>query len=115
MKTIKIVFVVLGFILFFTIAFALFEPSADPTGFFVYVPNLAIINYDNNEPLNSELKIDFMTSGTNDLIITSLKGDMEFMELKCDNQISNPVIDDNKIIYNDFIYLYVIMYVKWHL
>ena len=102
MRLIKIILITLSFLLFFASAFILFEPGNDPTGFFVYLPSIAIINPNNNISLNSNLEIDFITKGTNDLTITSLKGKMEFIELRCNNQILTPVTEKNMIIYKDY-------------
>lgn len=86
MKLTTAMLTILGFGLFFLSAFLLFEPNNSPTGFFAYTPSLAIVNTDNNVPINSNLEIEFITKGTNDLTITPL-GNMEFLELKCNNQI----------------------------
>ena len=102
MKTLKTALIVFGFVLFFLSAVMLFEPNNNLTGFFVYVPNLAIINNDNSQPLNSNLEISFMTGGTNDLTITPLTGEMRFIELRCDDKIMIPAVDGNKIIYEDY-------------
>ena len=102
MKFFKIILIPLGFIIFFISALVLFEPSSDPTGFFVYTPSLAVINYENNQPLNSNLKIEFMTTGTNDLIITSLTGDMKVVGLKCGNTVLNPVSEGNSAFYEGY-------------
>jgi hypothetical protein len=102
MKTIKIISIIVGFILFFIISIMLFEPNTDPTGLFTYVPALAVINNNNNVPLNNNLEIVFITSSKNDLTITSLTGEMEFVELRCNDQTLNPVVDKDKIIYKDY-------------
>ena len=102
MKLIKIILITLGFLLFFASSFILFEPGKNPTGCFMYIPSLAVINPNNNILLNSTLEIDFLTKGTNDLIITSLKGNMEFIKLRCNNQILKPNIEENKITYKDY-------------
>ncbi|MEE9525012.1 MAG: hypothetical protein V3V78_00200 [Candidatus Woesearchaeota archaeon] len=81
MKIIKALFIILGFVLFLLSAFLLFEPSSSPTGFFVYTPNLAIINTNNNVPLNSNLEIEFITKGTNDLTIN-----VDILELRCNDK-----------------------------
>ncbi len=102
MKTIKTISIIFGFAVFFISAFLLFEPSRNPTGFFVYTPYLEIINQEKYEPLNSELKIGIITIVTYNLVITTLKGDMEFIELRCGDKILNPLVKGNKIIYNDY-------------
>ena len=80
----------------------MFEPSSDPTGFFVYAPSLAIMNPDNHQQLNSILEINFITSGTNDLAVTLQKGSIKFIELKCNSQLLAPVIEDNKLFYKGY-------------
>jgi len=102
MKFINIILIIIGFILFFISAFILFEPSNGPTGFFVYVPSLAIVNPDNNVPLNSNLEVEFMTKGTNDLAINPSEGDIKFIELKCGDKKVIPALDNEKIMFKDY-------------
>ncbi|MBW2966584.1 hypothetical protein KY342_05760 [Candidatus Woesearchaeota archaeon] len=103
MKITKTILIAIGFILFFITALLLFEPNTDPTGFFViYSPSMAVINNINNQPLNSNLEISFMTSGTKDLTITSLNGNFDFIELRCNNKLLNPAVQQGKIIYKDY-------------
>ena len=82
-----IIFIIIGLLLFILCMFGLFEPSIDPTGFFVYTPRIAVFNPSNSQPVNNSLEISFMTRGTNDLIITPLKGSMKILELRCGSQI----------------------------
>jgi len=96
-KTVKFFFITGGFFLFTLSAFLLFEPSTNPTGFFVYTPTLAIVNSNNNIPVNSNLEIQFMTKGTNDLIITPL-GNIKFLELRCNDN----VLITNNLHYKDY-------------
>ena len=102
MRTIKIISIIIGFILFFITAVMIFEPNSDPTGFFAYIPSIAVINSNNNIPLDNDLGIAFITNGKNDLIITPMSGDMKFIELRCNDQILNPVVDEGRIIYKDY-------------
>lgn len=101
-KAVKLILIIFAFALFLASAFILFEPGNDPTGFFVYAPGLAVVNHKNNQPLNSNLKIEFMTKGTNDLIITSLTGNMEFLELNCNNQKLAPAANNKDITYKGY-------------
>jgi hypothetical protein len=87
MKLSKIIIITLGFGLFILAAFSLFEPSASPTGFFVYTPGIAIINPINHAGLNSNLEIEFITKGTNDLKILP-SGAAEIVELRCDDKVA---------------------------
>ena len=93
MKTVKIILTILGFVLFFFSVFVLFEPSDNPTGFFVYTPSIAIINPSNNQPLNSNLEIEFMTKGTNDLTITAKTGEMKVIGLKCNDEVMGNTLE----------------------
>ena len=102
MKTTKIILITVGFALFFLSMVLLFEPTNGPTGFFVYTPNLAIINYNNNVPLDNNLEIEFMTRGTNNLTIIPAMGEIEFLELKCNNQLLSPFMEDNVIVVKDY-------------
>ena len=101
MKKTKIMFTTLGIALFVLSAITLFKPTDGPTGFFVSATDLVINNYNNKELLNNNLKIDFMTRGTKDLTIITPKGDMEFVELNCNNQPLRTSVQDNKIEYKD--------------
>jgi len=103
MKVIKIFFIVIGFILFFASAFLLFESDTDPTGAFLKIPKIMILNPDNDNALYSELDINFVTNGKNDLIITSKIGGFRFKEIKCGNEIINPSVNENMIEYKDYL------------
>ncbi len=85
MKLIKLIFIITCFSVFVLSGFLLFEPGIlSPTGHFVYTPNLAIINPQNNVHLDNDLEIGFITKGTNNLTITS-SGKMDLIELRCGN------------------------------
>ncbi len=101
-KYIKILFIVLGSILFAISAFMLFEPSTDPTGFFTYMPNIEVINSENAVQLNSNLDIEFITSGTKDLTITKINGNMQFVGLRCGTQKLDILTANEAIEYEDY-------------
>ncbi|MBR9692098.1 hypothetical protein GOV06_04925 [Candidatus Woesearchaeota archaeon] len=96
MKLVKIILTTSGFALFLLSIFVLFEPTDSPTGFFAYTPNLAIINSNNNIQLNSDLEIEFITKGKNDLTIIPL-GDMKMIGLRCGD-----IIIGNSLEYKDY-------------
>ncbi len=100
MKFSTIILIVIGLLLFTLCMFGLFEPSTDPTGFFVYTPRIAILNPGNSQPINSSLEIGFITRGTNELAITPLKGNAEILELKCNDKILNK--GGNNLVYKDY-------------
>jgi len=87
MRLVWMIFILIGFILFASSSFILFEPSADPTGFFVYTPSIAVINPDNAQPVGSIIEISFITKGTNNLTVEAVKGSAELLELRCDAKI----------------------------
>ena len=97
----KAAFIVIGFAIFLVTAFTLFEPGNDPTGFFAYTPSIAVINHDNSMPLNSNLRIDFITRGTNDLAVSVLEGDASFIGVGCGNKMT-PVAGDKKLEYKSY-------------
>lgn len=103
MKTSKILLALAGFVIFFVGAFFLFNGSADMmTGSFIYSPDINIINQNNNIALNSNLNIDFTTTGIFDLVITPLKGEAQFIELKCNAQLQNPISKGKRVIYENY-------------
>ena len=99
---VKNMIAIAGFLIFFVAAVMLFEPGEGPTGFFVSTTSLAIKDYKNSAELNNNLNIDFTTKGTNDLTITASKGDMQFIELRCNNQLLNPSVQGSKIEYKNY-------------
>ena len=101
MKILRWIFVILGLAIFFLSSLALFEPGADPTGFFTYVPGIAIVNPDNNAAVGGNLEIKFITKGTNDLVITP-SGNFEFVELNCGGVVLNPYVEDGRMFITDY-------------
>ena len=97
----KVIFLICAFVLFFLSIFLIFEPGNNITGFFAYIPSIAVVNEYNHVPINDNLEINFITKGTSDLII-SKKGDMKFIELRCGENILNPEINENEIRYDNF-------------
>ncbi|MBD3354539.1 hypothetical protein GF361_00980 [Candidatus Woesearchaeota archaeon] len=86
MKFTKLIFIIISFSMFVLSGFLLFEPGtlSSPTGHFVYTPSLAVINSQNNIPLDQDLEIEFITKGTNNLTIMP-SGKMKLIELRCKN------------------------------
>ena len=102
MKLWKIMIATFGFAFFLLSAILLFEPTNGPTGFFVYTPTLAIVNNENNAGLDDNLAIEFMTKGINDLTVSFPEEGADFLELRCDGNKLQPVLENNEIVYRDY-------------
>jgi len=98
MKLLKPIIITLLFALFLVSAFLLFEPSDSPSGYFTYTPALAVFNSENNAELNSNLEIRFLTKSTNDLEISPIIGNTEFISLKCQDKEKDFSVDQERLV-----------------
>lgn len=96
MRFFKAAAVLMGFLLFAASGFLLFEPGADPTGFFAYAPGFVAINPFNHVAEGEVLEAELITRGTKDLSLYVVSGEAEFLELRCGDKMKYPDLSDSE-------------------